>query len=150
MNVRVILFCVALLCAWPAPGREKTDVIVMRNGDRFTCEIKSLSADTLYISLDYALGTVSIDWFKVDHLESKQLFVVKTQNGETYSGTLSMPRTEEERPASLEVLEPASTPVEIQRSDVAKMEQTSERFWQRFNGSVGMGVIYNKGNESTQ
>lgn len=150
MNVRVILFCLAILSAWPALAREKTDVIVMRNGDRLTCEIKSLSADTLYISLDYALGTVSIDWFKVDHLESKQLFVVKTQNGETYSGTLSTPKTEGERPVSLEVLEPASGPVEIQRSEVAKLEQTSERFWQRFNGSVGMGAIYNKGNQSTQ
>ena len=150
MSVRVILFCVIVLGAWPALAREKTDVIVMRNGDRFTCEIKSLSADTLYISLDYALGTVSIDWFKVDHLESKQLFVIKTQNGETYSGSLSMPKTEGERPVSLKVLEPAGGPVEIRRDEVAKMEQTSERFWQRFNGSLGMGAIYNKGNQSTQ
>jgi Protein of unknown function, DUF481 len=149
MNVRVMLFCLAVLSAWPALAREKTDVIVMRNGDRLTCEIKSLSADTLYISLDYALGTVSIDWFKVDHLESKQLFVVKTQGGETYSGTLSMPKYEGERPVSLEVLEPEGA-VQLQRGEVAKMEQTSERFWQRFNGSVGMGAIYNKGNQSTQ
>ena len=150
MNVRAILFCVAVLSAWPTFAREKTDVIVMRNGDRFTCEIKSLSADTLYISLDYALGTVSIDWFKVDHLESKQLFVVKTQSGETYSGSLSMPKNEGGRPVSLTVLEPATGAVEIQRGQVAKVDQISERFWQRFNGSVGMGAIYNKGNQSTQ
>jgi hypothetical protein len=150
MNVRVMLLFAAILSAWTLQAREKTDVIVMRNGDRLTCEIKSLSADTLYISLDYALGTVSIDWFKVDHLESTQLFVVKTQNGETYSGTLSMPKTEGTRPVSLEVLEPAGGPVELDRGQVAKMEQTSDRFWQRFNGIVGMGVIYNKGNQSTQ
>src|SRR5580698_8909548 len=121
MNVRVMLLFAAILSAWTLQAREKTDVIVMRNGDRLTCEIKSLSADTLYISLDYALGTVSIDWFKVDHLESTQLFVVKTQNGETYSGTLSMPKTEGTRPVSLEVLEPAGGPVELDRGQVAKM-----------------------------
>jgi hypothetical protein len=32
----------------PLFAGEKTDVIVMKNGDRFTCEIKSLSAGVLY------------------------------------------------------------------------------------------------------
>ena len=150
MNVRKILFCMAVLSAWRASAREKADVLVMRNGDRLTCEIKSLSADTLYISLDYALGTVAVDWFKVDHLESKQLFVVKTQNGETYSGTLSMPKMEGGRPVSIQILEPEGPEVKLERGEVAKVEQTSEGFWQRFNGSVGLGAIYNKGNQSTQ
>lgn len=150
MNVRRIFLCVAVLSAWRTSAREKSDVLVMRNGDRLTCEIKSLSADTLYISLDYALGTVAVDWFKVDHLESKQLFVVKTQNGETYSGTLSMPKAEGERPVAIQILEPEGPEVKLERSEIAKVEQTSESFWQRFNGSVGLGAIYNKGNQSTQ
>lgn len=123
----------------------------MRNGDRLTCEIKGLTADALYISLDYALGTVSIDWFKVNHLESNQLFVVKTQNGEVYSGTLSMPKTEGERPVSIiEVADPSGKKVELPRNQVTRMDQEFARFWHRFNGSVGLGAIYNKGNQSTQ
>ena len=141
----------ALLCfASTVPAREKSDVLVMRNGDRLTCEIKSLSADVLYVSLDYALGTVSIDWFKVDHLESKQLFMVKTQSGEVYSGTLSMPKTEAERPVSIEVVNPAGTKVDLPRAQVTRVEQGFQGLWQRFNGSVGLGAIYNKGNQSTQ
>jgi Protein of unknown function, DUF481 len=31
-----------------------------------------------------------------------------------------------------------------------QMVATSERFWQRFNGEVSFGVIYSKGNQSTQ
>src|SRR5262249_21664914 len=113
-------------------------------------EIKSLSADALYISLDYALGTVSINWFKVDHLESKQLFVVKTQDGEVYTGTLSMPKTEGERPVFITVTDSAGGAVQLQRHRVAKMDESFENFWDRFNGSVGIGAIYNKGNQSTQ
>ena len=30
------------------------------------------------------------------------------------------------------------------------MDQTSTNFWERFNGNVGTGVTYNKGNQSTQ
>lgn len=150
MNFRRVLLCALILVAWPVAAREKTDLVIMRNGDRLTCEIKSLSADTLYISLDYALGTVSINWFKVDHLESKQLFIVKTANGEVYSGTLSMPMSADGRPVSITVIDPEGAKVELQRNQVVKMEQHFERFLDRFNGGIGLGAIYNKGNQSTQ
>ena len=39
-----------LLGVVPGLAREKTDVLVMTNGDRFTCEIKGLDAGTLYVS----------------------------------------------------------------------------------------------------
>jgi hypothetical protein len=61
MRSKVIQFCILWLIALPHSAREKSDVLVMRNGDRLTCEIKSLDADTLSISLDYAAGTVSIN-----------------------------------------------------------------------------------------
>jgi hypothetical protein len=150
MNLRGIVLAAIMLAAWPLTAREKTDVLVMKNGDRLTCEIKSLSADVLYISLDYALGTVSINWFEVDHLESNQLFVVKTQDGEVYSGTLSMPKRDSARPASIEVINEPGEKLELERDQIAKMDQSFENWWHRFNGSVGLGAIYNKGNQSTQ
>ncbi len=30
------------------------------------------------------------------------------------------------------------------------MDQTSERFWQRFNGEINTGITYSKGNQATQ
>ncbi|MGC1449168.1 MAG: DUF481 domain-containing protein [Candidatus Sulfotelmatobacter sp.] len=145
-----VAFWMIVLFASPLFAREKSDTLVMRNGDRLTCEIKSLSADVLYIGLDYALGTVSINWFKVDHLESHQLFVVKTQDGEVYSGRLSMSQTAGERPVSIEVVEEPDKAVELERSKIANMDQSSQNLWERFNGSIGLGVTYNKGNQSTQ
>jgi len=150
MRLRGVLLCAVVLLGRPLAAREKSDVLVMRNGDRLTCEIKNLSADVLYVSLDYALGTVSIDWFKVDHLESSQLFVVKTAEGNVYSGVLSMPKTAGERPVSIEVLDSNGTTVALPRREITGMDQEFQSFWQRFNGKVGLGAIYNKGNESTQ
>ncbi|MGC1424625.1 MAG: DUF481 domain-containing protein [Terracidiphilus sp.] len=145
-----ILFGIIVLFASPLFAREKSDVLVMKNGDRLTCEIKRLSADVLYVGLDYALGTVSINWFKVDHLESRQLFIVKTQDGEVYSGQISMSKTDGERPVSIDVMEETSKSVELERSHIATMDQSSQSFWKRFNGSVGLGALYSKGNESSQ
>jgi len=150
MKLRNALLGAILLASGPAVAREKTDVLVMRNGDRLTCEIKALNADVLYVSLDYALGTVSINWFEIDHLESNQLFLVKTLDGEVYSGKLSMPKTEGGRPVRIEVVEEPGKQVELKREQIAKMDQSFRHFWDRFNGSVGLGATHNKGNESTQ
>jgi hypothetical protein len=84
INPKMLPFCFLLLIGVPLSAREKSDILVMRNGDRFTCEIKSLDADTLSIGLDYASGTIAINWDKVEHVESKQLFLVKTQDGPVF------------------------------------------------------------------
>jgi hypothetical protein len=151
MKARTIVLWGALFLAAPLLARDKSDVIIMRNGDRITCEIKGLDADTLFISVGYILSTQSVDWSKVDHVESKQLFIIKTQDGSVYSGTLSTPETPGSRPIRIEILEPAANAkVEVDKMEIIKMDETSSNFWQRFNGEIGLGVIYNKGNQSTQ
>jgi len=150
MKLKILHASLLLLFALPISARDKSDVIVMRNGDRFTCEVKSLDSDTLSISLDYAAGTISIDWGKVDHIESKQLFLVKTQDGLVYSGSLSTPGTPGARPTKIEVLEESTTKVELDKNQVIQMTETDLSFWRRFNGEIGLSSIYNKGNQSAQ
>lgn len=150
MNARIFALLLSLFLAAPLFARDKSDVIVMRNGDRVTCEIKSLDADTLFISVDYILNTLSVDWSKVDHVESKQLFIVKTQDGLVYTGALSTPTTPGARPVKIQILEVSDTKVDLEKTQIIKMDQTSNNFWERFNGNIGMGVSYNKGNQSTQ
>ncbi|MGB7439397.1 MAG: DUF481 domain-containing protein [Candidatus Acidiferrum sp.] len=150
MTLKNLAFWVAILLAAPLLAREKSDVIIMKNGDRVTCEIKGLNAGTLYISVDYILNTQSVDWSKVDHVESKQLFIVKTQDGLVYSGKLATPETVGGRPIKVEVLEPSSAKVELDKAQIIQMDETSTNVWQRLNGDIGLGVIYNKGNQATQ
>jgi hypothetical protein len=57
---------------------RNTDVIIMKNGDHLTGEIKGLNTSVLYMSLEYILGTSSIEWSDVAHLDIKQLFVLFT------------------------------------------------------------------------
>lgn len=149
MNAQHCFLTLALLFAVSLHARDKTDVIVMTNGDRMTCEVKGLDASVLYVSFDYIDGTVPVDWSKVAHLESNQLFVVKTEGGAVYTGTL---RTSEEasgRPRRILVVAPGKESG-LEHSQIVKMIATSDRFWQRFNGEVSFGAIYSKGNQSTQ
>jgi hypothetical protein len=89
----------------------------------------SLDSDTLAIGLDYAAGTISINWGKVDHIESKQLFLVKTQDGVVYSGSLSTPTTPGARPTKIEVVKAATGKVELDKTHVIHIEETDLTFW---------------------
>lgn len=141
---------VLLMCAAPLFARPKTDVLVMKNGDHLTCEIKGLQDGVLYASFDYILSTQSVQWSKVAYIESKQLFIVKTVDGSVYTGTLSTVETEEKRPLEIEVVESPEEHAELPRKEVVEMNQTSEKFWQRFSGDVNSGIIYSKANQNTQ
>jgi len=150
MKVRAIVLSVFLLLSLPVLAREKTDVLVMKNGDHLTGEIKGLDEGVLYVSFDYILGTSSMQWSKVAYLQSKQLFIVKTTDGSVYTGTLSTAESEEKRPVKIEVVESSNKQTELPRTEVVKMSQTSESFWQRFSGDIDTGIQYSKGNEATQ
>ncbi|MGC1448869.1 MAG: DUF481 domain-containing protein [Candidatus Sulfotelmatobacter sp.] len=38
----------------------------------------------------------------------------------------------------------------VEQSQIVQVSQSSDRFWQRFNGEINSGIMYSKGNESTQ
>ena len=150
INMRTVILSCVLLFATPLFARESTDVIVMKNGDHLTGEIKGLNTGVLYVSMKYILGTSSLQWSKVARLESKQLFLVKREDGSVYTGTLNTLNTPGDRPVTIEVVESSGQEVAIESSRIVQMDMTSTKFIQRFNGSINTGIIYTKGNQSTQ
>jgi hypothetical protein len=148
--IRAVIVSYALLLTTPLFAREKTDVIVMKNGDHLTGEIKGLNTGVLYVSMDYILGTSSLQWSKIARLESKQLFLVKTEDGSVYTGTLNTANIPGGRPVSIQVAQISGEAVVIDSPRIVQMDMTSTKFFDRFNGSVNTGIIYSKGNQSTQ
>ncbi len=150
MCMRIVILSCAFAIAIPLFAREKTDIIVMNNGDRLRCEIKGLDSGTLSVNFDYILGTASVDWSKVDHLESNQLFLVKTQDGSIYRGTLRTVGPPSRRPIQIEISEGPDHTVGVEQSKIIRMTETSATARQRFNGQVSSGIQYSKGNQATQ
>jgi Protein of unknown function, DUF481 len=151
MSVRAL--CLAawfLVAVLPGAARDKTDIIVMENGDRLTGEVKGLRAGVLYVSLPYVDGTIQIEWSKVSRLESSQLFIVQTQDGSLYTGTLATATSGAGRPMRLEVTSEAKPNVVIERIGVVGLQETSDTFFKRLSGDLNVGVVYSKGNNSTQ
>ncbi|HET9693198.1 MAG TPA: DUF481 domain-containing protein [Steroidobacteraceae bacterium] len=85
-----LLACVAAWCmlhAVPACAAPKTDVIMLRNGDRITGEIKSLEHNQLKLSTAH-MGTVYIEWDKIAQVETNQYLLLERIDGSRYYGQL--------------------------------------------------------------
>jgi len=151
MNTRTVTLCALLLAsAIPVSASSKTDVVVLKNGDHLTCEIKTLTSGILYVSLGYALGTISVNWTEVAQLNSGQVFYVKTDNGSLYRGTLGSTVDSTNGTMNIEVSDGTNQKVLLEKSRVIEMDRTSDSFWLRFNGKITSGIIYSKGNQATQ
>ena len=150
MSIRAVILSFALLPTVTLFARENTDVIVMKNGDRITGEVKRLDAGLLSVSLDYVDGTISVQWSKVARLESSQVFLVLTQDGSVYTGKLTTVDTPANQPMKLQIAETEEKTVAIDTPRIVRMRETSEKLWERFNGNINSGINYSKGNQAIQ
>jgi hypothetical protein len=150
VTIRAIILCFAFLCSVRLNAQKSSDVLVMKNGDRFTCEIKGLSGGVLSVKLNYVDGTIAVQWSQVAQLQSDRLFLVKTESGAVYTGKVSTTGTFDDPPIKIEIAETTGKEAEVAQRKIINLSQTSEGFWHRFDGAVNTGLLYSKGNESVQ
>jgi uncharacterized protein DUF481 len=123
-----------------ASSRLKTDVVFMKNGDRITCEIRSLEQGQLTVKQEYASSTVVFDWNKVDNIQTKQPFVVVDVKGDAFSGHVS--ETADEHIVTVE----GAKQVRIPHDEVVNIQQTGETFVRRLRGDVDLGLSFARSN----
>ena len=150
MRIGAAVLASTLLLAPPLHAGEKTDVIVITNGDHLTCEIKQLSSGALYVSLDYVDGTIELEWSKIARLQSTRLFIVEMLDGSVYTGTLTIAEAPPGEPPRLRITGEAGNAVVVESGRINKLSQTSDKFLHRFNGNINSGISYSKGNQTTQ
>ncbi len=122
----------------PAGARPKTDTVVLRNGDRVTCEIKILSRGKLEVSTD-SMDKLYIEWADVDSLRSGFYFRVTTSDGSLYFGSLEIrPGTSRLRVAS------DTTAVNLPTLSAVWIAPIEKTFWSRNKGTVKVGFNYSK------
>jgi hypothetical protein len=150
MSIRAVILSFVLLPTVSLFAREKTDVIVMKNGDRMTCEVKGLDAGVLSVSLDYVDGTISVQWSKVARLESSQVFLVLSEDGSVHTGKLTTIDTPANQLVKIQIAETEEKTVAIDILRIVRMRESSEKLWQRFSGNISSGINYSKGNQAIQ
>ncbi len=126
-------------------AKRKDDVIVMKNGDRMTGEIKRLEAGQLYFSASYMASDVAVDWNEVERLESKDQFNVYLTNGGAHTGVIEKVSDAD---SNFFVQADAET-VRLDRTDVIVIRPIEDTAWKQMAGSVDYGYNYTGGNNAT-
>ncbi len=134
-------------------ARDKKDVIEFTNGDRITCEIIKLEKGYLYVKLEYADGTVAMDWSKIARVVSPQSFVVADKSGKRYRGALQSVNegnAPQERGAPTVQVTGPSTIQTLSGTEVVEIHRTDASFWQNLHGGIDAGLNYAKQQNRTQ
>ncbi len=133
----LLLACVTL----PAMAAPKTDVIVLKNGDRVTGEIKSLLRGQLELSTDH-MGTLLIEWEHIQEVQSKTGQSIELTNGARFFGSLDKPKTE-----NYVRINTDDGAVGVASNEIIAMYPVESSIWQRLDLSVNLGFSWDKSSE---
>jgi putative salt-induced outer membrane protein YdiY len=137
--------CATLLSAATAFAAPKVDVVVLKNGDHITCEIKTLNRGRLSIDTD-AIDAADVYWGLVDRISSPRIFEVETSGGARFYGAL----VDVSSPRRIRVVPAAAPATELSLDDVVRMEPIEASFWQRIDGRVDLGFSFAKADLETR
>jgi hypothetical protein len=123
------------VCALPAMA-EKTDVVVLINGNAVTGEVKSLEFGVLRYSTD-SMGTVSIDWEDIVSVSSQENHQIELPDGTRYYGQL-LPTAD---PHVVRVVT-ASDEYVLRSSQIVRITpiEANAGFIERLDGSFSFGI----------
>jgi hypothetical protein len=140
---RLLFAAAMLLVAANAFGAVKTDVVMLKNGDRITCEVKELSRGQLQLSTD-DIGTIYVEWDKVASVTTAGQYQVTTTSGALFVGTLS--------PAAIGMLTVAGTEgtIDLGLLNIVSFARINAGFWSRIDGALDVGGSYTQSSDVGQ
>src|ERR1700722_665198 len=130
-------------------AKSTSDVVVMKNGDKFTGEIKKLENGVLYFKADYMVDPVQLDWARVERLESKDHFDVLLSSGRRVAGTIEAELGSQATGGDF-VVQSGGAEIRARKPEVVKLAPVEDSFWTQLTGSIDYGFSFTGGNDTSQ
>lgn len=143
-RITALLLMILATLSLPTLAAPKTDIIIFKNGDKLTGEIKSLKRGRLSFNTD-ATGTISIEWAEISHIESLQNIQVETGAGTRYFGHL-----ERDEETAVVVVNTGNGLQEIEAERVILMSPIEDRGLSAFDIDLTLGYNFAKAGGVTQ
>ncbi len=124
----------------------QSDVVIIKNGDRITGEIKKLEKGVIHIDPDYGKNIFQIEWSEVKQIDSKESFVVESSSGRRISGLIQVDPEDSERL----MVETDAGPVAVELHEIVWAQPFNRDFWSRFSAAVDLGASASKAAGSKQ
>jgi hypothetical protein len=141
---KAALLALALLVPAERVLAQKTDVIVLVNGDRVTGEIKSYDAGRLIVDTSHS-SWIKVKWSLIESISSDKQFDVETIDGVHHYGALAPT----DPPGGLMIVSGPQT-VAVSFFEVFDLTPVYQTFWRRWEGSLDLGFNYTQSSDLTQ
>lgn len=141
---RGALLALALLVPGAPLLAQKTDVIVLVNGDQVTGEIKSYASGRLTVDTSHS-SWIKVKWSLIASIASDKQFDVETTDGLHHYGALAP----SDPPGRLTIVSGPQT-VTVDFFDVFGLTPVYQTFWKRWEGSLDLGFNYTQSSNLIQ
>lgn len=143
MKVQSVIIGLALFLYSALVQGQKSDVVLLINGDRITGEIKRLEAGLLEFKTD-TMGTVNIEWRFIADIVSDKNHSIETKDGTRILGTLQKPDDGEHV-----LVETDTGVVDLQPLDIVSVWPVQVEFVDRMELDLSLGLDYSKATDIT-
>jgi hypothetical protein len=123
---------------------EKVDVVILKNGDYITGEVKNMEFARLSYSTD-AMKTLSIEWDEVMYIKAKETFRIEMEDGTDFSGSLDSDSLNQTL-----IIKFKNYSYNVKFDKVVKITPIKDTFAKRVKFSVDLGFSYTKASEVAQ
>ena len=149
MSRNLVILVLMLVCVSSTYAKSDDDVVVLKNGDRITGDIKGLQRGELRIKADYMAEAVRLDWARVERIESKSTFIISLVDGKLFTSALRlMPSNSDDSPNF--IIGPSQNAVRVHQLEVIRIVPVDPGFWKRLEGSIDFGFSFTSGNDQYQ
>jgi len=139
----IVCFILSLMVISPVFA-DKVDVVILKNGDYITGEVKSMEFARLIYSTD-AMKTLSIEWDDIKYIKAKETFRIEMEDGTDFSGSLDSDSLNQTL-----IIKFKNYSYQIKFNKVVKITPIKDTFSERVKFSVDLGFSYTKASEVAQ
>jgi len=138
-----ICLTLCMILTMPAIA-AKEDIIVLKNGDYITGEVKRMEFARLSYSTD-AMKTLSIEWNEIKYLKAKETFRIELETGYDFSGSLDTDTLN-----NMLIIKFDSLYYKARFYDVVRIIPIKDSFLERSKLSLDLGFSYTKASDIAQ
>ncbi len=143
--MKLISTVVLLFFMFLTAHAEKTDVVILKNGDYITGEVKQLDFGLLNFSTDH-MGTINIEWDQIVSLTAlDKYFRFERDDGRLMYGKIDSDTLANKL---LVLLDTVRIPLDF--NEIVRITPIKESFWNRFDLSMDLGYSYTKASTVSQ
>ena len=122
---------------------QKTDSVMVRNGDRMEGEIKGLQRGQLEFKMDAMSSTVYVEWPKVITVKTDKTFEIQLADGQILFGSMTAGSQDSV------LIQTSSDTLSVATQKIVSLQRIKPTFWDALDGNVNLGFNFTQQNAKT-